>query len=362
MLSAPRSRRTSAISASCSAACVCSRAPRCDAQRRPRAAAPRCTTGRSAARRRSAAGRRRRRASARRARRSRRSSGGWPRASAPARRRRRPSSPCRWWRVARWRRRASKSASVSWTVPMSRMAVVPPRSSSATARRGAGAHRALVERRLVRPDALAQPLEQRQVVGGAAAERLAQVRVRLHQARQHEAARRVDALCARITVLCARITVLCARITRLMRLHNFHDAAVLDDDVAAHDPPRGIHRDDGAAFDDEPAHVQVAAAERVRQQRAERGVDALAGVVDERDRQIVAANSAQDLAAHAARRRRRRGRRHHRHCGQFAARRPRSRRRRRCARRTAPAHRRRSPRWRRRRSCRSAARTAAPTW
>ena len=57
---------------------------------------------------------------------------------------------------------------------------------------GARAERRLVVRRLERPDALPQPLEQRQVVRHPAEEHLAQVHVRLHEARDDGAAARVD--------------------------------------------------------------------------------------------------------------------------------------------------------------------------
>ena len=111
MLSLPARLRTSAISARFSLAWVWMRARARPARaRRPRAAAPRCTTARSAARRRSAAGRRRRRASARAARRPRRATrrvvsrrpGGHAVAA-------RPSSPCRRWRAGRVARRRRRS-------------------------------------------------------------------------------------------------------------------------------------------------------------------------------------------------------------------------------------------------------------
>jgi hypothetical protein len=47
-------------------------------------------------------------------------------------------------------------------------------------------------RRLERPDALAQPLEERQIVRAPAKERLAKVHVRLDEAGDHRASRSVD--------------------------------------------------------------------------------------------------------------------------------------------------------------------------
>ena len=104
----------------------------------------------------------------------------------------RPSSPCRWSRGCRVARDASKIASVWCTVPMSRIAVVPPSSSSAHGERAPPRTSSRVERGLVGPDHLAQPVEQREVVGAAARERLAGVDVRLHEAGHHDAARGVE--------------------------------------------------------------------------------------------------------------------------------------------------------------------------
>ena len=91
---------------------------------------------------------------------------------------------------------ASTTASVSCTVSIVSTVVVPERSSSAAARRAAAAQRGRRVRRFERPDPLPQPLEQRQVVGQSAEQRLAQVDVRLDEAGHHEIARRVDDACA----------------------------------------------------------------------------------------------------------------------------------------------------------------------
>ena len=116
----------------------------------------------------------------------------------------RPSSPCRSSRGCPTRSAASKIASVWCTVPMSRIAVVPPSSSSAHASSALARRRVLVERGLVGPDHVAQPVEQLEVVGAAARERLAGVDVRLDEARHHHAAGAVDDLVVARSAACTR--------------------------------------------------------------------------------------------------------------------------------------------------------------
>ena len=168
MLPRPVFARTKATSSRFSQAWVWTRIPEARGlrgdrfeQRRasttPRSAAPaRCGCGRSPGRASGGAGRgwrRCRRATAR--------------AAAPARRRRRPSGTCRPWRGCRSAASASSTASVSCTVSIVSTVVVPVRSSSWTASRAEAAQRRRRVRRFERPDALLQPLEQRQIVGQA---------------------------------------------------------------------------------------------------------------------------------------------------------------------------------------------------
>ncbi len=69
---------------------------------------------------------------------------------------------------------------------------MPPRISSATPSRAEARSDAGVVRGLHRPDALLEPVDEREVVRRAAEERLAEMDVRLDEAGQHGAAARVD--------------------------------------------------------------------------------------------------------------------------------------------------------------------------
>ena len=186
--------RTSATSPMFSLAWVwMPHAARASPARRPRAAARRCTTARSAARTRSAAGRRRRRASARSARRTRRATPASSRAApAGSADRARPSSPCRSSRGCRSARRRRRSRRCDAPCPCRGSRSCRRAAARRTRARRARASRRLVERGLVRPDHAAQPVEQLEVVGAAARERLAGVDVRLDQAGHHDAAGAVD--------------------------------------------------------------------------------------------------------------------------------------------------------------------------
>ncbi len=86
-------------------------------------------------------------------------------------------------------------------------------------------------RRLERPDALREPVEQLQPVGVVAEEHLAEVHVRLHQPGNDGAARAVDDL----------------RAARRLEASDAVDAAVRDQHVGALDAAARVHGQDGAA-------------------------------------------------------------------------------------------------------------------
>ena len=87
---------------------------------------------------------------------------------------------------------ASNTASVSWTVSIVKHGGRAAEQQLAGGQpRGRGERRRRV-RRFHRPDALLQPVEQREIVGVAAKERLAEMNVRLDEARQQVVAGRVD--------------------------------------------------------------------------------------------------------------------------------------------------------------------------
>ena len=162
---------------------------------RPPRAARASTTPRTAARTPRAAGRRPRRPSASSARGSRRSTGASAPAAAPAPRR--SESIMHLPTMARSPVSASVSntTSVSCTVSIVRTEVVPVRSSSAAASRAEARSVAGRVRRFHRPDAPPQPVEQRHVVGEAAEQRLAEMDVRLDEARAGGRRRRRRSSC-----------------------------------------------------------------------------------------------------------------------------------------------------------------------
>ena len=87
---------------------------------------------------------------------------------------------------------ASNTASVSCTVSIVRTRGGAAQQQFGGGERRGGRERSRRVRRLHRPDARAQPVEQRQVVGIAAEQRLAQMDVRLHEAGQQVVAAGVD--------------------------------------------------------------------------------------------------------------------------------------------------------------------------
>ena len=189
----PDIRCTMAISSRDSDACVCTSAVLVGRQaRRPLRAARASTTRRTAARTPRAGGRSPRRATARESPRSRRSRRASLPAAASGPARRSPSCTCRSSRAGRSRPTASNTASVSCTVSIVSTVVVPLASSSVVARRAAARERGRRVRGLHRPDAPPQPVHQRQIVGVAAEERLAEVDVRLDEPGQDVPAARVD--------------------------------------------------------------------------------------------------------------------------------------------------------------------------
>ncbi len=99
----------------------------------------------------------------------------------------------------------------------------------------AGAERRVVVRSLERPDPLPQPVHERKVVCHAAKERLAQVNVRLDEARHDGASARVEH----------------PRGGPLRQLAHVGDAAVDDEHVAVDHAARAVHRHDRAARDDQ---------------------------------------------------------------------------------------------------------------
>jgi hypothetical protein len=103
--------------------------------------------------------------------------------------------------------------------------------------RGCRAHGRRVERGLVRPDHLGQPVEQLEVVGVTAGQGLAQVHVRLHQAGHHDHAGAVDDVVAR-----GRRDVGAADVD---------DHAVAQRDVAGQDLRAWIDRQDRPAAEDD---------------------------------------------------------------------------------------------------------------
>ena len=113
-------------------------------------------------------------------------------AAAPAPRRRRPSCTCRSSRAGRSRPTASNTASVSCTVSIVSTVVVPLAAARSAASRAAARSDAGVCAASIGQTRVPQPVHQRQVVGVAAEERLAEVDVRLDEAGQDVAAARVD--------------------------------------------------------------------------------------------------------------------------------------------------------------------------
>ncbi len=97
-------------------------------------------------------------------------------------------------------------------------------------------------RGLHRPHAPLEPVEQREVVGRAAEERLAEVDVRLHEAGQHGAAARVD---DEVGLEVGEVAA------------DGLDARPAHEHVAAQDAPGGVHRHDGAApYEDSLLHLK----------------------------------------------------------------------------------------------------------
>ena len=130
---------------------------------------------------------------------------------------------------------ASNTTSVSCTVSIVSTAVVPLARSSVVASRAAARSVAGRVRGFHRPHAGAQPVHQRQIVGVAAEQRLAEVDVRLDEPRQHVAAARVD-----------------DAVVRLGDVRSDRgDAAVPDRHVAVDDVEPVVHREDEAAANQE---------------------------------------------------------------------------------------------------------------
>ena len=127
---------------------------------------------------------------------------------------------------------ASSTTSVSCTVSIVSTVVVPVRSSSCDGepRRGRAACGRV--RRFERPDAPLQPLEQRQIVGQPAEQRLAQVDVGLDEAGEEVAAAGVDLAIGR-------------RRARRRRRRPRGDTPVHDPHVPGDDRAVVIHREDG---------------------------------------------------------------------------------------------------------------------
>ena len=88
------------------------------------------------------------------------------------------------------------------------------------------------------PDALLQPVDQREIVSGAAKERLAKMNVSLNKAGDNGAAGGVD-----------------NRVGCLAGATNARDASVANEQIAAHDGVRGVHRDERAVFDEDRLHI-----------------------------------------------------------------------------------------------------------
>ena len=89
---------------------------------------------------------------------------------------------------------ARKTASVCRTVPMSRIAVVPPAISSARPRRAESSSVSSSWAASPGPDVRREPRKEREVVGAVAEERLAEVDVRLDEAGEEPEAVRVEPL------------------------------------------------------------------------------------------------------------------------------------------------------------------------
>ena len=136
----------------------------------------------------------------------------------------------------------SSTTSVPCTVSIVSTQVVPVRSSSCTA-----------SRVLTRSDASScaasightrwrSQASSAQIVGGTAEERLAEVDMRLHEARQHEAAADVD-----------------RRQVLGLRAADLHDDAVTHDDRSLDHVEGIVHREDGRAAQDAGRHARVTA-------------------------------------------------------------------------------------------------------
>ncbi len=97
-------------------------------------------------------------------------------------------------------------------------------------------------RRLVRPDALREPVEERKAVGLVAEEHLAEVHVRLHQPRDDRFARAVDDAGA-------------AR--GAQRLADAGDAIALHQHVGAQHAAARVHGHDGAAAQEDHASSRI---------------------------------------------------------------------------------------------------------
>ena len=124
---------------------------------------------------------------------------------------------------------ASNTASVSCTVSIVSTAVVPLASSSVVASRAAARSVAGVCAASIGQTRVAQPVHQRQIVGVAAEERLAEMDVGLDEAREDVAAARVDRR---------------GRAVSAMVGADRRDPAVADRHVALDDRRSVVHRDD----------------------------------------------------------------------------------------------------------------------
>ncbi len=146
---------------------------------------------------------------------------------------------------------ARNTASVWRTVPMSRIAVVPPARSSARPSRAETSSVASSQRRLARPDVRPQPREERQVVRAVPEQRLAEMDVRLDESRQEPEAARVQALerASRgpdLTRAALRVAV------------ESRDHAVLDEHVpAGRHVRRAGHPDDERVLDEKGSHRRI---------------------------------------------------------------------------------------------------------
>ena len=138
---------------------------------------------------------------------------------------------------------ASSTASVSCTVSIVSTVVVPVRSSSWTASRAEAAQRRRRVRRFERPHALLEPLEQRQVVGQAPEQGLAQVDVGLDEAGEEVAA--------------AGGNLAIGRRRAGRRRPDPGDHAVRDPHVPGDDRAVVIHREDGGVADPEGGQMRT---------------------------------------------------------------------------------------------------------